>query len=87
MYSRQDVIIKTKITDRETIRRITDPIVDFANRLHANFEIGVTAENQLIASYDISGKTSAYCKGVIAEIKQRLKDVFECKIEVTFYVY
>lgn len=87
MYSRQNVIIRTKITDEKTIQRIINPIVEFANKHEVGFLLGFNEENKLTASYEISGKTSAYCKGIITEIKQMLKDAFNCKIEVIFYIY
>ena len=78
-YGRQDVRIHTKITDEETLTRMAQPITDFCNQLGAY--------NCLVATYEAEGRTSAYCKGVVAEIKQMLKDTFNCKIDVIFYAY
>lgn len=87
MYSRQDVRIKINITDEETIARMTQPIVDFANKHDIYFNLGWDTNNGLVATYAAEGNTSAYCKGMVAEIKQMLKDTFHCKIEVMFYAY
>lgn len=87
MYSCQKVILKTKIIDKEIVRELTKPICDFANKHDICFSIGYDGKGQLVADYKAEGKTSAYCKGMIAEIKQMLKDAFNCKIEVLFYAY
>lgn len=87
MYSRQDVKIKTKITNQETVENLVKPICDFADKHGVSFTLGYNGENYLIASYEAEGKTSAYCKGMVAEIKQMLKDAFNCKIEVLLYAY
>ena len=87
MYSKQKVRIKTKITDEEMIKTLAQPIVDFVNKHEIIFTIGYNKENDLVAVYEAEGKTSAYCKGMIAEIKQMLKDAFNCKIEVVLYIY
>ncbi len=86
-YSRQDVKIHTKITDEETLIRMIKPIYDFANLHGVFFDCGFGADNSLVATYEAEGKTSAYCKGMVAEIKQMLKDIFKCKIDVMFYAY
>lgn len=87
MYCKQEVRIKTKITDDETIKTLAQPVIDFANKHEVIIVIGYGKENELIATYEVNGKTSAYCKGMIAEIKQMLKDAFNCKIEVLVYIY
>lgn len=86
-YSRQDVRIHTKITDEETIANMAKPIVDFADKHDVYINLGWDNSGGLVATYQVEGKTSAYCKGMVAEIKQMLKDVFRCKIDVLFYAY
>lgn len=86
-YSRQDVKINTKITDETTLTKMVQPIIDFANKHDVFFNLGWDNNNGLVATYEAEGNTSAYCKGMVAEIKQMLKDVFRCKIDVMFYAY
>lgn len=86
-YSRQDVRINTKITDEETISRMAKPIIDFADKHSVYINLGWGNDGCLVATYEAEGKTSAYCKGMVAEIKQMLKDTFNCKIDVMFYAY
>lgn len=86
-YGRQDVRINTKITDKETLIRMVKPICDFADKHNAPFDLAYSSDGSLVATYEIEGKTSSYCKGVLAEIKQMLKDTFNCKIDVLLYAY
>lgn len=86
-YSRQDVRINTKITDEETLTKMAQPIIDFSDKHGAYFNLGWSNDGCLVATYETEGKTSAYCKGIVAEIKQMLKDTFRCKIDVMFYAY
>ena len=86
-YCRQDVIINTEIKDDKMIIEKCTPIWDFANKHGARFNLGRDIQGKLMATYDIEGITSAYCKGVVAEINQMLKDIFKCKIDTTFYAY
>ena len=87
MYSRQDVKINTGISDVEKIIEMVQPVYDFANKHGVEFNIGFDGEYNFLASYEAEGKTSAYCKGVVAEIKQMLKEIFNCKVETLLYVY
>ena len=86
-YSRQDVRINTKITDHLIIAKMAGPIIDFADKHGVYFDLGLDSNNCLVAMYQVEGITSAYCKGMVAEIKQMLKDIFKCKIDVMFYAY
>lgn len=86
-YARQDVRINTKITDNETLIKLIEPICKFATDHNAGFDSGFNSDNDLVITYEAEGLTSAYCKGIISEIKQMLKDAFECKIDVLFYAY
>ena len=87
MYSRQDVRINTKIKDNETLIKLMQPICDFATKHDVGFDSGYDSQGNLVATYEAEGKTSAYCKGMVAEIKQMLKDTFNCKIDVLLYAY
>ena len=86
-YSRQDVKIHTNITNEETIVYMAKPIIEFCNKHDVYFNIGWDDNNGLVATYNAEGLTSAYCKGLVAEVKQMLKDTFKCKIDVMFYAY
>ena len=86
-YSRQDIRINTKITDVEQLKIIASPVIEFANKHNIHFNMGFDANNYLVVTSEVTGLTSAYCKGMVAEIKQMLKDAFMCKLDVIFYAY
>lgn len=86
-YGRQDIRINTKITNEETLKKRAQYVRDFADRHGVYFNLGYAADGSLMATYQTEGRTSAYCKGMMAEMKQMLKDTFNCKIEVTFSAY
>lgn len=87
MFSAQKIYIKTKISNEQTIQEMAKPIAEFTERHNVEFALWFDKDNKLIAFYEVKGKTTAYCKGVVAEIKQMFKDVFNCKIDVLVYAY
>ena len=86
-YSRQHVIIHTKIKDKETLKKMIAPILSFVSAHGLTFDYGWNNNNEFVATYEAEGRKSAYCKGMVAEVKQMLKEIFNCKIEVVFYAY
>ena len=87
MYSRQEVMIHTKNKNEKELIKLLQPICDFATKHDIIFNSGFDESGNLVAIYETEGRTSAYCKGMVSEIKQMLKDAFNCKIEVLFYAY
>lgn len=85
--ARQEVLIKTKLTNEDEIKKLAEPIIGFANKHEIYFELFKNNNGDLIAVYGTKGKTSAYCKGVMSEVKQMLKDMFNCKIQILIYMY
>ena len=81
-----DSLSSKYFTNWHTIKDLLKPIGDFADKHNTSFLAGYS-DNELVATYEAEGKTSSYCKGVVSEIKQMLKDAFNCKIEVLFYAY
>lgn len=86
-YSRQDIRINTKITDVKQLKTIASPVIEFANKHDIGFNMGFSTDNHLVVTSEVEGITSAYCKGMVAEVKQMLKDAFKCKLDVLFYAY
>ena len=86
-FSRQTVKINTKITDAEQIKTMVQHIIDFTNKHDIRFILGYDEQNKLFSTYEVEGITSTYCKGMVAEVKQMLKDAFKCKLDVVFYAY
>lgn len=87
-FSRQILRINTKITDFEKIKAISQPVIDFANKHDVHLKITVNNEDQkLYSECAAEGRTSAYCKGMVAEVKDMIKAAFKCSVEVIFYAY
>lgn len=87
MFAEQRVIIKTKIKEEEKIIELFNPVISFADKYDLPFTFGWTDDNELIYRIEAEGKTSAYCKGMVAEVKQMVKEIFNCKLEVILYAY
>ena len=87
MYSKQVIEINTKITDVETLKTMVQPIIDFTNKHGIEFQLAYNDKDKLISICEAEGRTSAYCKGMVLEIKQMLKDIFRCKLDVVLYAY
>ena len=87
MYSKQVIEINTKITDVETLKTMIQPIIDFSHKHDIEFQLAYNYKDKLISICEAEGRTSAYCKGMVSEVKQMLKDIFKCKLDVVFYAY
>jgi myosin-crossreactive antigen len=86
-YSRQVIRINTKITNEEQIKTMVQPVLNFTDKHDIEFKLYYNDKNELISDYEAEGKTSAYCKGMVAEVKQMIKDAFKCKLDTIFYAY
>lgn len=86
-FSRQNVLIKTDIKDENLIRDKFTEVLDFANKLDFVFNAGTNPNGELVYDVEVEGNTSAYCKGIVEEVKFLVKKAFNCKLEVLFYAY
>lgn len=92
MYARQDIKIKTKIKNpnENDINKINDylkPVIDFVKKYNVEFSYSFTIDGDLYCQYEVEGLTTSYCRGIVAEIKEMLKNTFNCKIEVLLNAY
>ena len=79
-------VIHTKEQDVSTLMKMVKPVVDFANKHDVSFDLSINNNTkELISTCEADGRTSAYCKGMVAEMKQMLKDIFHCKLSVLLY--
>ena len=86
-YAKQIIKINTKVNDAEVIKRMTQPILNFVQKHGVQWDLGYDANNDLVSYCTVEGRTSAYCKGMVSEVKQMLKDIFKCKLDVLIYAY
>ena len=93
MYAEQILRIHTKVEDKEKLAEMVSPVIDFVNKHAFEFELslhGLKETGHILevrSSCRVVGRTTAYCQGMIAEVKQMLKEIFKCKIEVIYYAY
>ena len=50
--------------------------MDFANAHDISVQIGYDNGGNLIFTVDVEGRTSMYCRGCVAEIKNMLEEAF-----------
>lgn len=85
--SKQVLRINTKETDWEKIRKLAQPIIDFADKHAVQVTIAKNGSGELVSECVAVGRTSAYCKGMVVEVKEMVKEAFRCKIDVILYMY
>ena len=83
----RSIFVITKDCGKENLKKISKPIMDFANKINMDVSIGYTLNGELVCDASIDGRTSAYCKGCITEIKDMLKTNFNCKINTNFQAW
>lgn len=86
-YARRVIRINTKVTNWNEIQEITKPLINYANKREVDVVIGYNKDHSLICECIANGITTAYCKGVCAEIQEALKRIFRCKLDVVLYEY
>lgn len=86
-FAKQAILINTKIKDQNELAKMVQPIIDFANKHEIAFDLCINAKEEIISVCEAEGKTSAYCKGMVAEVKQMLKDIFKCRLDVLLSAY
>lgn len=86
-FAKQVIIIHTKVKDAEELKKMVKPIIDFANKHEIEFGLNFTETMDVCSICAAEGKTSAYCKGMVAEVKQMLKEIFKCKLDVLLSAY
>lgn len=78
-------INNTKYTDDEMKEKFA-PIIDYVNSLPPQtiISFGMVADKGWAYNLIVSAETTAYCKGIAAEIKQMCKNIYKSKVEVVF---
>ena len=74
-YKEEDIVADAKI------------LMDFANAHDISVEIGYNESGNLICTVDVEGRTSMYCRGCVAEIKNMLEEAFNCKLKTLLNAY
>lgn len=58
----------------EKHKRAIEEIIDWANSFDVGINIGTSDDNTYLIEYKIVGKTASFCKGLLSELRQILKE-------------
>lgn len=84
MFYKESYVINTKNKDMEVIKAKVVPILKFAEKHGYDFLIGPDNRGDIVCVLGAEGRTNAYCKGVVTELKQMVRDEFHCRLERCF---
>ena len=76
-----------KITDEEIALERGGGILKFGEKHGIDVRFGWDAQGNFIVDVEAEGFTSAYCKGLVAEVMEMFKQAFGGKITTIMYVY
>lgn len=84
----KSIFVITKHPDKdEDILAEAKNLMDFANAHDISVELAYNGSGNLICTVDVEGKTSMYCRGCVAEIKNMLEEAFNCKLKTLLTAY
>lgn len=84
----KSIFVITKHPDKdEDILADAKNLIDFANAHDISVELAYNGSGNLICTVDVEGKTSMYCRGCVAEIKNMLEEAFNCKLKTLLTAY
>lgn len=86
-YAMQKVYVNTKNPSEVTVNNLMKEALDFANKNNMPFRYGIVGERKVWYEVEAEGRTSAYCKGLVLELKEIVKQSFGRKLEVVAYMY
>ena len=80
--------IHTKVKDFEEVKRMVGPIIEYANEKDIHLTIGIDDEDGgLYSECIVRGQTTRYCKALVADVKDMIRQTFHCKTEVVFHAW
>lgn len=84
----QTLRINTKVKDFDTIRTMVDPIIQFANEEDIDLSIGINDEDgQLYSECTVTGHSTRYCKALVADVKDMIRQAFHCKLDIIYHAW
>lgn len=84
----KSIFVITKHPDKdEDILADAKNLMDFANAHDISVELAYNGSGNLICTVDVEGRTSMYCRGCVAEIKNMLEEAFNCKLKTLLNAY
>ena len=87
-FCKQILCINTKIDDFEKIKRMVEHVIEFANEKGISLSIGINDEDgKLYSECFVRGQSTRYCKALVADVKDMLRQTFHCKMETVFHAW
>ncbi len=84
----KSIFVITKYPETEEgILAVSKNLMNFANAHDISVELAYNGSGNLICTVDVEGRTSMYCRGCVAEIKNMLEEAFNCKLKTLLTAY
>ena len=88
MIFAKSIFVITKYPETEEgILAVSKNLMNFANAHDISVELAYNGSGNLICTVDVEGRTSMYCRGCVAEIKNMLEEAFNCKLKTLLTAY
>lgn len=85
---KQILCINTKVDDFEKIKSMVKPVIEFANEKGISLSIGINGEDgKLYSECLVHGQSTRYCKALVADVKDMLRQTFHCKMDMIFHAW
>lgn len=85
---KQILRINTKVDDFEKIKIMVNPIIKFADEKGIILSIGINDDDgKLYSECLVYGQSTRYCKAIVADVKDMLRQTFHCKMDVVFHAW
>ena len=82
-FCKQILCINTKVTDFEEIKNMVKPVIEFANEKGISLSIGINdGDGKLYSECFVRGQFTRYCKALVADVKDMLRQTFHCKMDM-----
>lgn len=87
-FCKQILCINTKVKDFEEIKIMVKPVIEFANEKGISLSIGINDEDgKLYSECVVRGQSTRYCKALVADVKDMLRQTFRCKMDMIFHAW
>lgn len=87
-FCKQILCINTKIEDFEQIKSMVKPVMEFANEKGISLSIGIDNDDgKLYSECFVRGQSTRYCKALVADVKDMLRQTFHCKMDMIFHAW
>lgn len=87
-FCKQILCINTKVKDFDEIKAMVNPVIEFANEKGIHLSIGINDDDdKLYSECIVRGQSTRYCKALVADVKDMLRQTFHCKMDMIFHAW